>query len=106
MVGWYHRLDGREFEETSGDSEGQESLACCRVWGYKESDTAYQLNNNKIFIRKQNHCHKIFVMRNTKGSSLGTSSMMPCGNLDLPKERKSTGKGTNGSKNGINSSSV
>ena len=39
MVGWYHRLDGREFEETSGDSEGQESLACCRVWGYKESDT-------------------------------------------------------------------
>ena len=29
MVGWYHRLDGHELEETLGDSEGQASLACC-----------------------------------------------------------------------------
>ena len=26
MVGWHHRLDGREFERTPGDSEGQGSL--------------------------------------------------------------------------------
>ena len=25
MVGWYHRLDGYEFEQTLGDSEGQEA---------------------------------------------------------------------------------
>ena len=31
---------GIEFEETLGDSEGQESLACCSSWGLKESDTA------------------------------------------------------------------
>ena len=31
---------GTEFEETLGDSEGQESLACCSSWGLKESDTA------------------------------------------------------------------
>ena len=101
MVGWHHRLDGHEFEETSGDSEGQESLACCSPRGCKESDTAYQLNDNKIFIRKQNHCYKIFVTRNIKGSSLGRRSMMPYGNLDLHKERQSTGNGTNGSKNEI-----
>ena len=28
MVGWHHRLDGREFEQALGDDEGQGSLAC------------------------------------------------------------------------------
>ena len=26
MVGWHHVLDGHGFEQTPGDSEGQESL--------------------------------------------------------------------------------
>ena len=38
MVGWYHRLNGREFEQAPGDSEGQGSLACCSPWGHKELD--------------------------------------------------------------------
>ena len=46
MVGWHHQLDGHEFEQTLGDSEGQGSLACCRSWGCKESDTIEQLNNS------------------------------------------------------------
>ena len=29
MVGWHHRLKGREFEQAQGDSEGQRSLECC-----------------------------------------------------------------------------
>ena len=33
MVGWHHQLDGHEFEQTLGDSEGQGSLACCKSWG-------------------------------------------------------------------------
>ena len=39
MVGWHHQLNGHESEQTPGDSEGQESLACCRPWGCEESDT-------------------------------------------------------------------
>ena len=39
MVGWHHRLNGHEFEQTLGDGEGQGSLVCCRPWGHKESDT-------------------------------------------------------------------
>ena len=39
MVGWHHRLNGHEFDQTPGDGEGQGSLACCRPWGRKESDT-------------------------------------------------------------------
>ena len=31
--GWHHWLSGLEFEQTLGDSEGQESLACCSPWG-------------------------------------------------------------------------
>ena len=44
MVGWHHRLNGHEFEQTSGDSEGQGSLACCSPWGCKELDMTEWLN--------------------------------------------------------------
>ena len=37
-IGWPHQLNGHEFEQTLGDSEGQGSLACCSPWGCKESD--------------------------------------------------------------------
>ena len=33
MVGWHHQLNGHEFEQTSGDGEGQGSLMCCSPWG-------------------------------------------------------------------------
>ena len=46
MVGWHHRLNGHEFEQTLGDGEGQGSLACCSPWARKESDTTEQLNNS------------------------------------------------------------
>ena len=35
MVGWYHWLNWHEFEEISGDSEGQGSLVCCTPWDVK-----------------------------------------------------------------------
>ena len=38
MIGWHHRLDGHEFEQAPGDSEGQGSLVCCSFWGHKELD--------------------------------------------------------------------
>ena len=42
MVGWHHRLDGPEFEQTLGDSERQGSLECCSPWACKESDMSDQ----------------------------------------------------------------
>ena len=50
MVGWHHRLNGHEFEQTLGDSEGQGSLVCCSPLGCKELDTTEQLNNIYIWI--------------------------------------------------------
>ena len=32
------QLNGHEFEQTPGNSEGQGSLACCSPWGLEESD--------------------------------------------------------------------
>ena len=45
MVGWLHQLNGDKFEQALGD-EGQGSLACCSLWGCKESDKTERLNNN------------------------------------------------------------
>ena len=45
MVGWHHR---HEFEQTLGESEGQESQVCCSPWGFKGSDTTEGLNNNIV----------------------------------------------------------
>ena len=47
MVGWRHRFNGDEFQQTLGNGEGQGSLACCSPWGRKELDTTEQLNYNK-----------------------------------------------------------
>ena len=47
MVGWHHWLNGREFEQTLGDGEGQGSLTCYRLWGCTELDMTECLNNNK-----------------------------------------------------------
>ena len=44
MVGWYHWLNGHEFEQSPGVGDRQGSLACCSSWGRKEVDTTAQLN--------------------------------------------------------------
>ena len=46
MVGWYHGLNGHEFEQTPGDSEGQGNMVCCSSWGCRDSDTTERLNNS------------------------------------------------------------
>ena len=43
MVGWHHWLNGHEFEQTPGDTEGQLSLACFSPWG---SQWLSKLNNS------------------------------------------------------------
>ena len=46
MVEWHTQLNGHEFEQASGDDEGQGSLVCCSQWGRKELYMTEQLNNN------------------------------------------------------------
>ena len=44
MVGWHHRLNGHEFEQTPGVGDGQGGLACRSPWGREESETTEGLN--------------------------------------------------------------
>ena len=44
MAGWHHRLNGCEFERTPGVGDRQGGLACCNLWGRKESDMTERLN--------------------------------------------------------------
>ena len=39
MVGWHNWLNGYEFDQILGDSEGQGSLVCCSPWTCKEMDS-------------------------------------------------------------------
>ena len=44
MVGWHHQLNGHEFEQAPGVSDGQGSLEYCSPWGRQELDTTERLN--------------------------------------------------------------
>ena len=50
MIGWHHRLNGHEFEQSPGDGEGQRSLVSTVHRGHKDLDVA--LKNNKFVIRQ------------------------------------------------------
>ena len=38
MVGWHHQLNGHDFKQILGDSEGQGNQVCCSPWSRKEVD--------------------------------------------------------------------
>ena len=44
MIGWYPWINGHEFEQDLGFSEGQGDLLCYSPWGHKELDTTEWLN--------------------------------------------------------------
>ena len=47
VVGWHHQLDGHEFEQSLGDSEGQGSLASMRLQRVRvNSEKTQRLHNN------------------------------------------------------------
>ena len=56
MVAWHYRLNGCEFEQTLGDSEGQRSLVGFSPWGRKESDKTEQWNNSSWYYNFIHTC--------------------------------------------------
>ena len=61
MVGWHHQLNGQEFEQAPGVGDGQGRLACCSLWGHKESDTTNQPTSTTEWENKS--------IRSTKGDN-------------------------------------
>jgi len=68
MVGWHHSLNGPEFEQAQGFSEGQGSLACCSPWHCKESDMTERLNN-KYYKRICSGCNFLSRTKSLKRKS-------------------------------------
>ena len=48
LRGLYHQLDGQEFEQTIGDSEGQGSLECCSSRSHRVGHDLVTENSNSI----------------------------------------------------------
>ena len=74
MIGWYHQLDGHEFEQAPGVHDGQGSLVCCIPWGHKESDMTEQLNWTELnetnmqryklqYLRRKTHQMELMAMK-------------------------------------------
>ena len=64
IAGWHHWLDGREFEWTLGDGDGQGGLACCNSWLQRVGhDWATELNSKSLstqMVIKSHFFHSIF----------------------------------------------
>ena len=56
MVGWHHRLNGHEFEQTPEVGDGQGGLVSCSPWGHKESDMTERLNRTELCLGVLHHC--------------------------------------------------
>ena len=45
---WHHWLNGHEFEQTLGDSEGQGNLVCCSLWVAKSQTRLSSWTTTKL----------------------------------------------------------
>ena len=70
MIGWHHQLNGHEFEQASGDGEGQGDLACCSPWGRKKLDMTERLNNKSKNSNTESKAKTEFQRGVRIGSSL------------------------------------
>jgi len=53
MVGWFHRFNGHELEQTLRDGDGQGGLACCSPWGCRVTHdlaTEQQQHNGSVMM--------------------------------------------------------
>ena len=61
MDWWHHRLNGCEFEWTSGVGDGQGGLVCCSSWGPKESYTTEWLKWTELNWTEQSSDFPYFL---------------------------------------------
>ena len=61
-AGWHHWLNGHEFDQTSRNSEGRGSLACCSPWSHQLRQdwvTEQQIFSLNVFFLKT--CYPILT---------------------------------------------
>ena len=78
IVGWHHRLDGREFQQALGVGDGQGSLVCCSPWSRKELDTIEWLNwtNWRMCVSRHGDCHPTVIRKTSHHGSSPSVSLL------------------------------
>ena len=70
MIGWHHRLNGHEFEQTPGDGEGPGSLACyshsVTKSGTRLSDWTTTVTHQQAQSHTQRHHYSSKTIRDQK----------------------------------------
>ena len=72
MVRWHHRLNGHEFEQPPGDSEGQGSLECFSPWGHKELDMT-ESNNKPRRLNQDGGMEGCVLISSCESTEIATS---------------------------------
>ena len=57
MVGWHHRLDGREFVQAPGVGDGQGGLASCSPWGRRDQTGQSESTTPTEGLTGPGRCH-------------------------------------------------
>ena len=85
MVGWYHQLDGHEFEQAPEVGDGQGSLVCCSPRALKESDMAKRLkwSTSVIWIISKNFLTLISESHSVVSDTLHSGQNIQVGSLSL-----------------------
>ena len=80
MAGWYHQLDGHEFEWTPGVGDDPGGLACCNSWGHKESDMTEQLNWTELIysVSVIQQSDSVIYIERERGEGNGTPLQYSC----------------------------
>ena len=76
MVGWHHWLDGHEFKQTPGNSEGQGTLLCCSPWVAKSQTglATEQQHEEKIHMETK-IVNKVFLQMSNLSSNREIQNM-------------------------------
>ena len=83
MVGWHHRLNGHEFEQTLGDGDGQGSLECCSLWG------PMQRVENDLVTEQQYGYHIFFIHSSVVDIQMANKHMKDAQHHQLLEKQKS-----------------
>ena len=59
IVGWHHWLNGQEFEQMLGHSEGPGNLACCCSLGSQRVEHDFMTEQQQLFFF---YCHPAYLI--------------------------------------------
>ena len=91
MVGWHHRLNGHESEQTLEDGDGQRSLVCCSSRGprVRGNRATKQEQQDNLESGTEKGCIRLKEKLTNKKSALKEGMILQYSCLENPHRQKS-----------------